>query len=95
MSIRMAIIKKGEIRNVGENVENVNWCSYYGNSIEIPQKMKNSTIIYNPVFPLLAIYSKNAKTLIQKDICTAIVLAAFFFFYSSQDMETTQVPTDR
>ena len=36
MSIRMAIIKKGEIRNVGENVENVNWCSYYGNSIEIP-----------------------------------------------------------
>ena len=56
-------------------MENVNWCSYYGNSIEI---LKNSTIIYNPVFPLLAIYSKNAKTLIQKDICTAIVLAAFF-----------------
>ena len=41
--------------------------------------METVLIIYNPVFPPLAIYSKNAKTLIQKDICTAIVLAAFSF----------------
>lgn len=51
MPIRMAIIKKQKVTGVGEGVEkrelfytiegNVNWCSHYGNSTKVPQKIKN------------------------------------------------------
>ena len=33
---------------------------------------------YDPVIPLLGIYLKKMKTLIQKDICTPILIAALF-----------------
>ena len=46
---------KQEIASVDEDVEqrkslctagrNVNWCSHYGNSMEVPQKIKNKTTI--------------------------------------------------
>ena len=32
--------------------------------------------LYNPAIPLQSIYSKNMKTLIQKDICTPMFTAA-------------------
>jgi len=33
---------------------------------------------YNPVIPLLGIYPKNTKTLIQRDTCTPMFIAALF-----------------
>ena len=33
---------------------------------------------YGPAIPLLAIYLKNTKTLIQKDTCTLMFIAALF-----------------
>ena len=42
-----------------------------------PQKVKNRTS-YDPAIPLLGIYPKNIKTLIQKDTCTLTFFAALF-----------------
>ena len=33
---------------------------------------------YNPAIPLLGIYPEKLKTLIQKDVCTSVFLAALF-----------------
>ena len=51
--VRMTIIKKSTNNKVGEDVEkreplytvggNINWCSHYGNSMEVPQKTRNRT----------------------------------------------------
>ena len=35
-------------------------------------------LLYDPVFPLLGIYLRKTKTLIQKDICTPMFIAALF-----------------
>ena len=35
-------------------------------------------LLYDSVIPLLGIYSKNTKTLIQKDIYTPVLIAALF-----------------
>jgi len=44
--------------------------------------VENSMVVpelpYNPVIALLSIYPKNTKTLILKDICTSIFIAALF-----------------
>ena len=42
---------------------------------------------YDPAIPLLAIYLKNMKTLIWKDICTPMFITSII--YNSQDLETT------
>ena len=42
---------------------------------EVPHKTKNK-ILYDPAIPLLGIYPD--KTLIQKDACTPIFIAALF-----------------
>ena len=47
------------------------------NSIKIPPKLK-IRIPYNPAIPLLGIFLKKSKTLIQKDICTLMFIAALF-----------------
>ena len=39
---------------------------------------------YNPAIPLLGIYSKNTKTLIRKDICTPMFIAALFIMAKIQ-----------
>ena len=46
---------------------NVNWCSIYGDSMEVPlkKKKKNIELLCHPVIPLLDVYSK--KIIIQKD----------------------------
>lgn len=45
--------------------------------MEIPQKIKNKLLIYNPAIPLLGIYLKGAKTLIEIGICTPISLQPY------------------
>ena len=82
--VRMAIIKK--IRNnCWWGVEkkellctggNVNWCSHYGNSMEVPQKTVE--LPYDPATRLLGIYLKNTKTLLWKDIGTLLFTVALF-----------------
>ena len=45
---------------------------------------------YDPAVPLLGIYPKKMKTLIQKDICLPMfIIALFTITYNSQDMEAT------
>ena len=58
------------------------------NSMKVPQKIKNRTTIQfsNSTSGYLP-EEKKKKTLIQKDICTPMFIAAFF--YNSQAMETT------
>ena len=46
--------------------------------MEVPQKIKNRTIPYEPAILLLAIYPKEMKTLIYKDICTSMFIIALF-----------------
>jgi len=69
--VTMARIKEQEIRSVDEDVEkrelwctagkNVNWCSHWENSMEVPQKLKIE-IPYDPVISLLGICPKKTKT---------------------------------
>ena len=47
------------------------------NIMEVPQNIKNRTTIWS-VIALLDIYPKNTKTLIQKDLCTPLFIAALF-----------------
>ena len=46
-------------------------------SMEIPQRIKN-WFAFDPVISLLGIYPKKAKTLIQKNICSPMFIAALF-----------------
>ena len=46
-------------------------------SMEIPQKIKNGSS-FDPVIPLLGMYPKEPKTLIQKDINTPMFTAELF-----------------
>jgi len=48
---------------------NVNSCSHHGKEDEVTQKLKRE-LPYDPAIPLLSIYPKNIKTLIQKYLCT-------------------------
>lgn len=47
------------------------------NSVMFPQKVKNRTP-YDLTIALEGIYQKNIKTLIQRNICTAIFIATLF-----------------
>ena len=49
----------------------VKWWSFYGNSIEVPQKSK---LPYDPTVPLLYIYPKELKAESEKDSCMLIAL---------------------
>ena len=49
-------------------------------------------LLYDPAIPLLGIYPEKMKTLILKDTYTTMFIAALC---NTQDMETTQVPTNR
>ena len=55
------------------------------NSVEFSQKIKNRTV-FDSVIPLLGVYPKNPKTLIQKNLCTPLFIAVLF--YKSQVLET-------
>ena len=60
--------KRPQKTNVGKDIEKAT-------SMKIPQKIKNWTII-DPATLLLGIYLKKTKTLIRKDICTPMFIAA-------------------
>ena len=45
--------------------------------MEFPQKTKNGTA-FDPGIPLLGLYPKNPETPIQKNLCTAMFIAAQF-----------------
>ena len=47
------------------------------NSMEFPQKTKNGTA-FDLAIPLLELYPKNPETLIQKNLCTPMFIAAQF-----------------
>ena len=47
------------------------------NSMEFPQKLKVE-LPFDPVIPLLGLYSKNPATPIQKNLCTPMFIAALF-----------------
>ena len=47
------------------------------NSMEFPKKLKVE-LPQDPAIPLLSIYWKKMKTLIQKDMCTPMFTAALF-----------------
>ena len=79
--------QKDKITSIAEDVEkrellctaggNVNWCSHYGNSMEVRQKIKTE-LAYDPAIPLLGIYLKKMKTPTQKDTCIPKFTAALF-----------------
>ena len=60
------------------------WRSLKKRKIELP---------YDPAMPLLSIHLGKTETLIWKDTCTPMFMAALFTI--GQDMETTQVPMNR
>ena len=55
---------------------NVSWYSHYGEQYRGSLKKLNIELPYDPAIPLLGIYPE--KTLIQKDICTSMFIAALF-----------------
>ena len=55
---------------------NVNWCSYYGKPVWRFLKKLKIELPYDPAIPLLGIYPD--KTIIQKDTCTPMFIAALF-----------------
>ena len=60
-------------------VKNVNWCSHYGKQYQGSFKKKLKIVLpYDPAIPLLGIYLEKMKTLIQKDTCTTMFIAAIF-----------------
>ena len=88
--VRMAVIKRQEVTNVGKDVEkkepfctfdrNVNWCSHYGKwhrGASKKKKLEDRTL-YDPAVPLLGTYLKKTKTLTQKYICTLMFIALLF-----------------
>ena len=50
------------------------------NSMESPQNIKTE-LPYFPAIPLLGVYPKKVKKLIQKDICSQTVIAALLLFF--------------
>ena len=55
---------------------NVNWCSHYGKQYGGSSKKLKIELPYDPAIPLLGIYP--GKTVIQKDTCTRMFIAALF-----------------
>ena len=64
-------VEKGKLScTVGENED---WFSQRGEQCGIPQKLKNGTVLLDPMIPLLGIYPKKPKTLILR-ICAPLGL---------------------
>ena len=57
---------------------NVNWCSHYGKQYRGSSKILKIELPHDPAIPLLDIYPKKMETLIQKDICILMFIAALF-----------------
>ena len=70
----------GEKGTLYTAVKNVNWYSHYGKQ-QFLKKLKIE-LPYDPAVPLLDIYPE--KTIIQKDTCTPMFIAALFTIARSQ-----------
>ena len=55
---------------------NISWCSHYGKQYGYSLEKLKIELPYDPAIPLLGIYPD--KTLIQKDTCTPMFIAALF-----------------
>ena len=64
-----------DIVTVGETV---NWCSHHGKKYGGFLKKLKIQLPYNTAIALLGIYPKKTKTLILKDICIPLFIAALF-----------------
>ena len=53
---------------------NVNWCSHYGEQYGVSSKKLKTELPYDLAILLLSIYPE--KTLIRKDTCTPMLIAA-------------------
>ena len=94
--IRMATIKKtrsnkcwwgcGKTEPLYTVGWNVNWCSHCGKQYGRSSKKLKIELPYDSAIPLLGIYLKKTKTLIWKDACTPMFIAALFMI---ANMETT------
>ena len=86
--VSMTVTKKINEYHVGQTVEKreslctfggiANWCSHYGKQVWRFFKNLKLDIPYKPAFLLLGIYPKKMRTLIRKDMCTCMVIAALF-----------------
>ena len=57
----------------------INWFSHYGKQYAGSSKPRNITEVpSDPAILILGIYLKKMKTLIQKDTCTSMLIAALF-----------------
>ena len=75
-----------ETIDVGRDVENgepsctvggnANWCSHCREQYGGSSKKKKKELLYDPAIPLLSIYPKDTKTLIQRGIYTSKFIAA-------------------
>ena len=54
------------------------------NSMECPQKTKIE-LPFDPAIPLLGLYPRNPKTLVQKNLCTPMFIAAQFTIASARN----------
>ena len=57
---------------------NVNWCSHCRKEYGGSSKKLKIELPYDPAIPLLGVYPGKMKTLIQKDTCTSMFIAALF-----------------
>ena len=64
------------------------WCSHNGKQCEGFLKKLKIEVLYNPAIRLPGIYPKEQKTLIRKDIHSAVYCS---IIYNSQDKEETCV----
>ena len=69
-------MEKGEFFcTVGGNAD---WCSHWGKQYGDTSKKLKMDLPFNPVIPLLGLYLKEPKTLIQKNIGTPMFIATLF-----------------
>ena len=74
MNVGQGVEKREPLGTVGGNV---NWYRYWETVWSFLKKLKIE-LPYDPVVPLLSVYLKKMKTLIRKDICTFMFIAALY-----------------
>ena len=60
---------------------NINWYCHYGEQYGGSSKKLKAELPYDPGIPLLGIYTD--KTIIHKDTCTPIFIAALFIIFKT------------
>ena len=74
MNVGQGVEKREPLGTVGGNV---NWYRYWKTVWSLLKKLKIE-LPYDPVVPLLGVFLKKMKTLIRKDICTFMFIAALY-----------------